>query len=131
MVEYLSAENAIKTNEIVTAAYGQKTVVLQKSNLEHYIDGMQRYAQDATSSRKIVLKKAADILYHLAFNAHAFLNGNKRTALIFALSFASKNLDEFDDSKISDEEKAKIVKEIAEGKHSISFIEKWMEKGLE
>ncbi|MFH0927380.1 MAG: Fic family protein [Candidatus Micrarchaeota archaeon] len=131
MVEYPTSEYVIRVNASVTAAYGQKGVVLQSSNLEHYLDGMRRYAHDIKDERAAILRKGAYILYHLAYDAHAFLDGNKRTSISVAFSFLDANLENFDDSKIPEEEKAKIVKEIANGKHTISFIEKWLQICME
>ena len=124
MIDYVTKEDAIAINKFVTSAYGQSHAMLQESNLEHYLEGAKRYAQDIDNHQKKVLRKAAYILYHLAYDAHVFLDGNKRTALSVTLTFMHKNLDEIDETKLSYEEKAKVVKEIAKGDHKISFIEK-------
>lgn len=126
MIEYIAEEDVLEINKIVTNPYGQKSIVLQQSSITHYLDGMKRYGQDIEDETSAIIRKAAYILYHLAYDAHAFMDGNKRTALTVALAFLQKNIENFDDSKIPEEEKAKIVKEIAQGKHSISHIEKWL-----
>ncbi|PIT84997.1 hypothetical protein COU37_00535 [Candidatus Micrarchaeota archaeon CG10_big_fil_rev_8_21_14_0_10_45_29] len=131
MVEYPTSEYVIKINASVTSAYGQRGVLLQASNLEHYLDGMKRYAQDIKDEKAAILRKGAYILYHLAYDAHAFLDGNKRTAISVAFSFSDTNIENFEDSKIPEEEKAKVVKEIAEGMHTISFIERWLQICIE
>ena len=131
MIEYPTRDYVVKINESVTSAYGQKCVLLQASNLEHYLDGMRRYAQDIEDEQKQLLRKGAYILYHLAYDAHAFLDGNKRTSISVAFSFLDTNIENFDDSKIPEEEKAKVVKEIAKGDHRVSFIEKWLSRCIE
>jgi len=85
---------------------------------------MKKYTQDMDDEKAAIHRKAAYIMYHLAYDAHAFLDGNKRTALTFTLAFLHKNIENFDDSEIPEEEKAKVVREIAEGRYSIPHIEK-------
>jgi len=56
MVEYPTSEYVIKINTSVTSAYGQRGVLLQASNLEHYLDGMKRYAQDIKDEKAAILR---------------------------------------------------------------------------
>ena len=133
MVTYISKETIIQTNRGLGLLYGQVHFLQQEANLDHVLDRLQHYAENMESEEEKVMKKAAYLPYHLAYSAHAFSDGNKRTALTATLSFLLPNGYAFPDS-ISSQEKqdevARIMKETAEGKHSISFVYRWLKGHL-
>jgi len=129
-VVYPSKEDVISANKRATSAYGQPHVVIAEANLEHVLEAMQHYGENIPEPEERIWRKAAYLLYHLAYDAHVFTDGNKRTALVstsfflsinhFAIAFAEDNYEN------EEERMAKLVKDIAEGKKSISAAYKWI-----
>lgn len=66
--------------------------------------------------------KAAALLHSLILN-HPFIDGNKRTGIISMIEFLSRN----DYSVAWEKEDAlEFIIEIAEGKHAVDSISKWL-----
>src|SRR3989338_11398189 len=126
-MQYLDGKWVVAINEYVTSVYDQPHFVMSEANLEHVLDGTKRYAENVDYEEERLFKKAAYLLYHLAFDAHAFADGNKRTALSATAAFLNENLYLIDRTGTKDQ---KIlpwsIQEIAEGKKSISSIYKWL-----
>ncbi len=129
MISYISAEDVVSANKVVTAEYDQPHFVMNIANLEHALESTIHYAEKEADGEEKLFKKAAFLFYHLAHDAHAFTDGNKRTALSAANAFLGMNgwdLDfEGDEKQV---EVAKVAKEAAEGKLSVSFLAKWLKK---
>ncbi len=130
MLNYPQKDDLLKINALATSAYGQKSVLLSESNLEFCLAGMRRYGEEAAEHETRVICKAAYLLYHLAFDYHAFIDGNKRTALVSCFSFIEMNIGNYNSDAFPAGEKAEFVKAVAEGKRTISAIEKWLAVGL-
>lgn len=130
MVRYPKKDDILAINALATAAYDQKSALLQESNLDFCLSGMEHYAREMGDEERRILRKAAYLFYHLAYDYHAFMDGNKRTALVSCFSFIEWNIERYDSGVFGDEEKALFVRETAEGKKSISAIERWLKRGL-
>lgn len=120
----------MQTNKGLVFLYSQSHAVQQEANLDHVLDRMQHYGENIAGSREKTLKKAAYLLYHLAYDAHVFADGNKRTALTSTLFFLHHNGLGFPsetDSKEKQEEIAGFMKDTAEGKKSLSAVYRWLD----
>ena len=126
MVAYLGKHLVILANKKLTSMYGQPHIVQQEANLEFVLDRVEHYGENVSSEDEKVILKAAYLLYQLAYVAHVFEDGNKRTALMCAANFLVANNYTFLPGEERQEEVARIMKEIAEGKHSINFICRWL-----
>ncbi|MFH1095694.1 MAG: Fic family protein [Candidatus Micrarchaeota archaeon] len=125
---YLDKGQVLRANVRLTEPFGQAHGLLSEANLSHYLEAVQRYGETIPDERKRLLKKAAFLLYHLAFDAHAFMDGNKRTALFTTFAFLEANGCEFlEEGEESQWERAAFVKEVAGGKRSVQAIAKWLD----
>ena len=120
---YLEKEAVVGFNRKITLEYGQPHVVVAEANLEHYLEQVKHYGEKIEDDDERLIKKAAYLLYHLAYDAHAFSDGNKRTALMAAQTFLELNSYEM---KEEQEKLASTMKEIANGKLSMSATYKWL-----
>jgi death on curing protein len=129
-IKYLLKEQIISINKEVTSEYSQNHFVQQEANLIHTLDRMTKYAETIKDKNTKILRKAAFLLYNLAYKDHVFLDGNKRTSILSCMAFLKQNKIHvfFDESEQDD--LAKTVKEIASGKMNISSISKWLEKHI-
>ncbi len=126
---YLDKQAIIGINKQVTSFYGQPHVILAEANLEHFLEQTIHYAKSIEDEGERLFKKAAFLLYHLAFDAHAFADGNKRTALLSTAAFLAMNSYYLSlDGDEKQVEQARIMKETAEGKTSINFLAKWLKE---
>lgn len=127
MPVYIDTHSVIAINKMVTEHYGQPHVVIADANLEHALESTMRYGEHISDETEKLLKKAAFMLYHLAYDAHAFSDGNKRTALLATQLFLILNSHPIAlDSEEKQVRLAKLMKETAEGKQSVSSIYKWL-----
>lgn len=79
-MEYLEPEEIIEMNRTAIKNTGGQIGVMQRANLDYICYRAKSMKGDAT-------KKAAYYLNGLAFWAHAFVDGNKRTALASTVKF--------------------------------------------
>jgi death-on-curing family protein len=122
-ITYFTKEAAIHANKITTSEYGQPHVVQQEANLDFALDRMEKYAEDSKDEEEKLFRKAAYLARYLAHEGHIFADGNKRTT--FTLVKALLELNGYTIPYVSDEveiERAKFMKEIAQGKHSVTHI---------
>lgn len=101
----------------------------QEANLEYVLERMQHYGENISDEEEKILKKAAYLLYQLAYAAHVFSDGNKRTALTSTLYFLNANGYVFPDSLASSGKQVEIaafMKDTAEGKMPLSAIYRWL-----
>jgi len=132
MVTYFTKDAAIHANKIATSTYSQEHVVQQEANLDYILARVETYAEDSKSDKEKVLRKTAYLLRYLAYQGHIFTDGNKRTA--FALSRAFLELNGYTMSAGDEKDqkaRARMMKEIAEGRHSLSHVFKWLGKSVE
>lgn len=124
---YLDKKTVVEINQRVTYFYNQPHVVIAEANLDYVLEQVAHYGENISGDEERIFKKAAFLLYHLAFDAHVFADGNKRTALLSASAFLSLNSYHLilgtDEIQVR---QAQIMKETAEGKKSISFLANWL-----
>ena len=114
-MEQLTIEDIIAINKKV----GEKGVIINKGNLEFTIN---------KANKKDDLIKEAAIILHDLVNAHAFLDGNKRTAFVSAVTFIEINGKKFN---INDNDALDLVYGIANGKYNIFKVEDIVRKCVE
>ncbi|MFH0835270.1 MAG: type II toxin-antitoxin system death-on-curing family toxin [Candidatus Micrarchaeota archaeon] len=123
MTEYLTFERLVEINREVTKISGDPHTVQNESNLRHVLEAV-RYKYEGNP--EAVLLKAAYLLFMLAGKAHAFTEGNKRTAVTSTIAFLHLNGYRIDTAE--QEELVNFVLELASGKHSLTRAEKWLGK---
>ncbi|MFA6489129.1 MAG: Fic family protein [Candidatus Micrarchaeia archaeon] len=124
---YLEKNIVIRINRMVTSRYSQPSVVNAEANLEYYLEAVQHYGENIMDEKERLFKKAAFLLYHLAYNCHAFADGNKRTALISTTIFLNMNSWGVFVSEDKQGEMAKLIKDVAEGSKSVSAVYRWLD----
>ncbi|MFA6908224.1 MAG: type II toxin-antitoxin system death-on-curing family toxin [Candidatus Micrarchaeia archaeon] len=120
---YLDKEAVVGFNRKIAMQYGQAHVLIAEANLVHFLEQAKRYGEKIGNDEERLIKKAAYLLYHLAYDAHAFSDGNKRTALMATQTFLELNSYEMHEEQ---ETLASTMKEIAEGKISLNAICRWL-----
>ena len=120
---YLDKEAVAGFNRKITLQYGQPHVLVAEANLEHFLEQAKHYGERIEDGEEKLIKKAAYLLYHLAYDAHAFSDGNKRTALMATQTFLELNSYEMHEEQ---ETLALTMKKIAEGKLSLNAICRWL-----
>ncbi|MCX6770575.1 MAG: Fic family protein [Candidatus Micrarchaeota archaeon] len=132
MVTYFTKDAAIHANKLATAAYSQEHVVQQEANLDYILSRVEAYAEDSKNEDEKVIRKAAYLLRYIAYQGHIFTDGNKRTAFALARAFLELNGYTMPaGGEESQEGRARMMREIAEGRHSLSRVLKWLEKSVE
>ena len=128
-IVYFDKEAVIQLNRMITSYYRQPHAVIAEANLEHYLEAVKHYCEGIAEPDERLLRKAAFILYHLAYDCHAFSDGNKRTALFATATFLGLNsramVVESDEKEL---ELAEFVKDTAGGKKSINAVCRWIKE---
>ena len=122
---YLDKEAVVGFNRKIALQYGQAHVLVAEANLEHFLGQAKHYGEKIEDDKERLIKKAAYLLYHLAYDAHVFSDGNKRTALLATQTFLELNSYEMHEDQ---EKLVARMREIAEGKMSLSAICRWLSK---
>ena len=122
---YLDKEAVAGFNRKIALQFGQAHVLVAEANLEHFLEQVKHYGEKMTDDEERLIKKAAYLLFHLAYDAHAFSDGNKRTALMATQTFLELNSYEMHEEQ---EILALTMKEIAEGKRSMNAVSRWLSK---
>ncbi len=135
MVLYLPKGAVILVNKIITEDYSQPHVVQQEANLDHVLDSLSRYANSIDDEEEKLLRKAAYLTFNMAYTAHVFADGNKRTTFLFLNSFLFINGYVLKDTllPVQDEQQAKLadfMREVAAGKKSINAIYDWLKTNV-
>jgi len=120
---YLDKEAVVGFNRKIALQYGQAHAVVAEANIEHFLEQSRCYGEKIKNDEERLIKKASYLLYHLAYDAHAFSDGNKRTAMMATQTFLELNSYEMHEEQ---EMLASTMKKIAEGRLSISAIYKWL-----
>jgi death-on-curing protein len=126
LASYITKERVISFNQQVTAKYNQPHVVLQEATIDHYLERVKHYAENIPDVKERLFRKAAYLLLHLAQDAHAFSDGNKRTAYLSVGYFLFLNSYSFGLDLSEQEEGARTMREIAKGNMSITAITAWL-----
>ncbi len=122
-MNYLTVEAIIEINKQMTGISGDPFVLVDSANLEYIVEAAKYKYEDKQGNEATILK-ASFLLYQLAAKAHAFAEGNKRTAISSCLAFLSLNGHYFDTSK--HQELLDFVLLAAQGEQSINSIHKWL-----
>ena len=129
MTTYFTKVAAIHANQLITSTYDQPHVVQQEANLDYILARIETYAEDSPDEREKLVRKAALLMRYLAYEGHIFADGNKRTT--FALVQALLELNGYEIRSVDEKtetERAAMMKEIAEGKHSLNHVRRWLER---
>ena len=113
-MEELNAERIIEIHDNIIQDYGGTGGLLTQGTLDLLVYKVNR--------EKDIIKKAAFILHTIAAQ-HPFFDGNKRTAFVTAenvLGEAGYYVDAGDDEIVE------LMRKIAEYKHTVKTIEKWI-----
>ncbi len=126
-VNYLGKEDVIAINNEVVKLSSDPHGVISEANLGHAIDAVKFKYNDADVPQedKIVLK-AAFLLQQLANKAHAFIEGNKRTAETATIAFLNVNgahFEEPDQSAV-----AEFMLSVARNEQSLTLTAKWLKE---
>ncbi len=117
-------EHVIEFNRLAVAINGDPHGVLNPGNLEYALDGLNnKYALHPEP----LIAKAAFLLDYLANKGHVFIEGNKRTSLSATASLLKLNGYSVNQD---DEQTAGFVLEVAQGKRSLSEIQKWLKQNI-
>ncbi len=84
---YLTVDDVWAINELILRAEGQTTLLLNRGALESALLRAQNVAHYQQAD---VIEQAAFLMAEIAF-AHAFLDGNKRTAVVAGGAFLDRN----------------------------------------
>lgn len=117
-MDYLTPEFLKDLNREIIAKTGGTLGSVNEGNLYHACMKLQSHGKD-------VISKAAQFLHFMAFRAHAFTDGNKRTALAGCATFLRANGYPFD---ASEEELIGVTLLIASGNMAEEDAEKWIRK---
>lgn len=120
MTEYLTFERLSEINREITRISDDPSVVQNESNLRHVLEAV-KYRYEGKSDA--VLLKAAYLLFMLAGKAHAFVEGNKRTAVTATILFLEDNGYAVEADK---PETVDFVLKVADGRKSLAQIARWL-----
>ncbi len=115
-MNYLTPDQLASANEKIIDSSGGTRGSLNEANLHHV-------CERAKSVSKEVVQIAAYYFYFLAFQAHAFTDGNKRTAIAALVEFLVINKRKLD---ATDEELVGFALLTASGNASKTEVEKWL-----
>jgi death-on-curing protein len=90
MIRYLSFGLVLSFHDQLLAQYGGAKGVLNEGLLQSALE-MPRASFGGEDLHKTIYDKAAAYLFHIIQN-HPFVDGNKRTASLTALTFLASNL---------------------------------------
>lgn len=120
-VEYVTREQIIEANKIITRTYGDPFGVLSEANLDHAVTSIQ-YKYNKEDEFEAMALKAALLLDLMANKGHIFVEGNKRTALSVCVTFLEANGFTVETGK----EEEKFVLSVARNEQSVTSISKWL-----
>ncbi len=122
-VNYLGKDEIIAINKEVVQISGDPHGVISEANLGHAVEAVKfKYNSEPD---KIILK-AAFLMQQLANKAHAFIEGNKRTAETATIAFLNINgahFEERDQQALTD-----FVLSVARNEQSLTTTAKWLKK---
>ncbi len=117
---FLEHDEVRDLNRLVVEFSGGDVGYVNEGNLFHVCDSAKRVSGG-------VVKVAAYYLYHFAYTAHAFTDGNKRTALEAMISYLILNGYFI---KTNDEELVGLALMTAKGEKSLGEVEQWIKVRL-
>lgn len=122
-MKYLTVEEVIIINEEIL---GGQATIRDRGILESAVFRPQAsaFGEDAYPT---LAEKAAALLHSIVLN-HAFVDGNKRTATISVVLFLNRNGVA---EKWTVDDAHQFIIEVAEGKHDVPAIARWLEMNTE
>ncbi len=115
-MQYLTPEFLKELNRDIIQKTGGIRGSVNEANLHHACVKLEMNKGD-------VVKKAAHFLHFMAFEAHAFTDGNKRTAFIGCEAFLAANGWVLD---VTEQETIGTVLLVASGNFSLKETENWL-----
>ncbi len=115
-MHFLSPEQIRQINAKVVSASGGSTGAVNEANLHHV-------CERAKTVSKSIYRVAAYYLHSFAYSAHAFVDGNKRTAIGSTVEFLGGNGYAIN---ARDDELVGMGLMAASGNASLSEVEKWL-----
>jgi len=107
--------------------------VQNEANLDNLLEIIKSRYNNKSTREEMMACKAAHLLYRLAWQSHAFVNGNKRMAFLLTTAFLFVNGYEVPPGALvpePDSELARFILELAGGKVSLNKTIKWMRKNM-
>jgi len=123
VIHYLSEAEIIAINEEVISNFGGLHGV-KDLNLLHLAAGRPQMSVAFQDAYKSIFNKAA-ALFHSIINNHPFLDGNKRTALLSAISFLERNKWGIEFKR---KEAVKFTRKAHNGNYTVEQISKWLKE---
>ncbi len=117
-MEYLTEEDLKTANHEVIKESGGANGAVNEANLHHVCDRVKTHGKN-------VIEKASFYLFYLAFQAHAFTDGNKRTSIAACVAFLEKNGHLLD---ATDEELIGMALLVASGNFSLKQTQDWLKE---
>ena len=128
---YLTKGELCLINKDNVESSGDPYAVENPANLEYALEGTQNKYERLGDDAEKILWKASYLLYQIACQAHAFAEGNKRTALTATLVFLSYNGYYYRPFGYKEQEElVEFVKDVAAGKRTVTAIAKWLGKRI-
>ena len=126
-IHYLKEEEVIFFNKKLVEFSRDPHSEINPANLSSKIEMMQLKYEHLPTFEEKMLWKAAFWLKNMVHSGHAFVEGNKRTAILSTLVFLSMNGFFFrSQNPKSQNNIVTFVKAVAEGKHTLSSVKKWL-----
>ena len=121
--DHLNYDEIISVHEQIINAGGGCHGMVSPANLEHIVNHIREYTYKGNHEEQVMAKAA--YLLHGIITTHAFIDGHKRTALIVTRVFLEVNGLRID---VGEEEVIAFLKEVAEYKHDIKSVKRWLQK---
>lgn len=119
-MNFLEPEDAKRINREVIRQTGGAYGAVNEANLHHV-------CERANTSSKTASGVAAHYFHSLAFTAHAFTDGNKRTAISATVAFLAANGMKLE---AKDDEVVGFALLVASGQADVSDVRKWLFKRM-
>lgn len=125
-IKYITTAEIIETNRVLLEELEHEKFSSRDNYVvEEVVDSITRYCNTKHDLKEKILCKASFLLFELC-TKHAFLDANKRTAMVSCFIFLTRN-NVFPGFGSKFQKKlATYVKEIAQNKHTKSAIVKWL-----
>lgn len=127
-INYLGKEDIIAINKEVVKLSGDPHGVINEANLGHAIEAVKLKYNDADAQQDKIVLKAAFLLQQLANKAHAFIEGNKRTAETATIAFLNVNGAHFEE--LDQQAMAEFILSVARNEQSLTLTAKWLKNRI-
>lgn len=125
-IKYITTAEVIETNRVLLEKLEHERFSTRDNYIvEEVVDSLTRYCNAKEDFKEKILCKASFLLFELC-TKHAFLDANKRTAMVCCFIFLTRNNIFPGFGSKFQKELAFYVKGIAQNQHSKSSILKWL-----